>query len=93
MKSSPNEQKIERIKRFKNHSLTKELQRQSRTIWFLLIALQLFIFIAAFSFKTGNFLLLFISFLITFGFYVLFKDELSEGHRKYGTTCFKITCV
>lgn len=91
MKSSQNEQKIERIKRFKNHPLTKELQRQSRTIWILLIALQLFILIAMFSFHVGSLILLFVSLFITLGFYFFFKDELSDGHRKYGTVCFKIT--
>lgn len=93
MSKNHDEQKIERVKRFKNHSLTKELQRQSRTIWFILMALQLFILIGTYAFKVGDFWVLLASLLGSLGFYIFFKDELNEKDKKYGTTCLKIVFV
>ena len=93
MKTTQDEQKLERIKTFKNHTLTKELQRQSRTVWLLLIALQVFMLLAIFSLRIGSPWLLLGSFFLTFSFYVFFKDELNEKDRGYGTICLKVTVV
>lgn len=82
--------KMERVRRFKAHPVTKELQRQSRLVWFLLVALQLFLLVGAYAFKLETFILLLISLMISLGFYLFFKDELEAKEKRYGTVCLKI---
>lgn len=90
---SETNKKLERLKRIQSSPIMKEIQKQFRLIWTILIAWQLFMGLAIHFLHIGSWMLYLLSIFITLFFFLFTKDELKDKDKKYSMLSFKVFLV